>query len=330
VTLRLCSYNIEWFDDLFTKNNHLKTDNASTKRLEAIAAVLYEVNSDVVGVVEGPNHLIGGKKRAVKCLEAFASYYSLRTTKAMIGWPSAGRQEICLMYDASKVSVRHTPGGAGKKNPPFNKSLVFDTNDDRIKELYKFFRPPLEAEITDGETGKKIRVIVVHTKSKGIFSSSDYIHWERESNRNRRKLFAECSWVRKRVDEWLNAGHDVVVMGDINDGPGMDHYESFFGKSAVEIVMGNLYEPGRILLNHAGQPKWGKWGWEPSSTRFKDRITETQVNVLIDHIAVSQGLNVGGDGHLIWNPYREDRATSIKGSLLEASDHFPVSIDVVL
>jgi len=117
-------------------------------------------------------------------------------------------------------------------------------------------------------------------------------------------------------------------MGDINDGPGMDHLEFQFGRSAVEIIMGSRYEPERILKSHAGCPKWGKWGWEPSSTRFEDRFTETQVNVLIDHILVSNGLKVTGNGHMIWNPFQDDKAKGVKGALLDASDHFPVRIDL--
>ena len=330
MTLRVCVYNIEWLDDLFTKNNQMKTDSKSTKRLGAIAAVLTEIDSDIVGVVEGPNHMVNGAKKAVQCLETLASSYGLRTSKAMIGWPSAGRQELCLMFDPSRITANHTPGGSGKKNPPFNKSLELDTDDDRIKELYKFYRPPLEVEIIKKANQKRIRIMVVHTKSKGIFSAADFIHWERENKRNRRKLFAECSWIRKRVDEWHDSGHDMLVMGDINDGPGMDHYEFQFGKSAVEIIMGNLYEPERVLVSHSGRPKWGNWGWEPSSARFEDRFTKAQVNVLIDHILVSQGLTVGGEGHLIWNPFQEAKAKASKSYLLDASDHFPVSIDLDL
>ncbi len=119
-------------------------------------------------------------------------------------------------------------------------------------------------------------------------------------------------------------------MGDINDGPGMDYYEAQFGRSAVEILMGDIFEPERILRNYCGRPKWGKYGWEPSSTRFKDRITGTNVNALIDHILISSGLNYTNDSHKIWNPYHLDEAKPIKTSLFDASDHFPVSIEFAL
>jgi len=118
-------------------------------------------------------------------------------------------------------------------------------------------------------------------------------------------------------------------MGDINDGPGMDNYEFQFGRSAVEIIMGSLYYPENILKSYIGQPKWNEYGWEPSSTKFKDRFTEKNVNVLIDHILVSQVISVVKDSHIVWNPYQNDKAKSIKKDLLKSSDHFPVSIELI-
>ncbi len=112
----------------------------------------------------------------------------------------------------------------------------------------------------------------------------DIIHWERESIRNRLKLFAECEWIRRRVEEWLEDGSEVVVMGDFNDGPGMDYYELKYGRSAIEIVMGDIFEPDLILRSYMGRPKWTSKGWKPTSARFKDRMTEVYVNVVIDHI----------------------------------------------
>ncbi len=189
----------------------------------------------------------------------------------------------------------------------------------------------MEAKVKVKATGNEFRLIVAHTKSKGIFSSVDMIHLERESRRNRLKIFAECRWIRRRVDEWLDKGYDVVVMGDINDGPGMDEYEMRYGRSGVETIMGNLFDPDRILRNYAGQPEWGRYGWSPSSVRFKDRITETSINVLIDHILVSVGLKISGQHpYQIWNPYENPLAKPLKKNLIKASDHFPVTINLMV
>lgn len=49
-------------------------------------------------------------------------------------------------------------------------------------------------------------MIGVHTKSKGIFSSVDQVQLERLSRRNRLKLYAECEWIHRRVEDWLDDG----------------------------------------------------------------------------------------------------------------------------
>lgn len=326
--LKICSYNIEWFDGFFDENNQLAENTENPKKLDQIAKVLKSVDADVLGILEAPNQSSKGSKKTVECLKNFAQKYQLRTTEAMIGFPSKGQQEIAILYDPSKVQIDHTPGEDGIKSPSFLDKFEYDTDEDRIKEIYEFHRPPLEATVLDKSTHKSFKLIVAHTKSKGIFSSSDLVHWDRENYRNRRKLFAECTWIRRRVDQWLAQGENVIVMGDINDGPGMDNYEFQFGRSAVEIIMGDIYQPDSILMSHIGRPKWDMFGWNPSSTSFKDRITEKYVNVLIDHILVSKDISVKENSHRTWNPFQNDDLKSLKEALLEASDHFPVSIEL--
>jgi len=171
--------------------------------------------------------------------------------------------------------------------------------------------------------------MVAHAKSKGIFSAMDRVHFDRVSDRNRRKLFAECQSIRKRIDEWLAQNRAVAVMGDINDGPGFDYYEGNFGRSAVELVMGNLFNPDDILRNYVGEPKWGRYGWEPSTVRFRDRFTGDRINALIDHILVSRHFTPGGnDPAIVWNPYQTDAAKPLRSELFAASDHFPITLDI--
>ena len=327
--MRLAVYNIEWFDKLFEKDNSLKTDTESRQRLTAIAEVIATIKPDILGIVEAPNHMNNGSKKTTACLQNFSSQFNLNLSRSLIGFPSPGQQEIAVMFNPQVCQLSHNPDGNGKKNPPFNESFEFDTDDDRIKEVYKFYRPPLELDVNEVATGKSFKLIIAHTKSKGIFSAVDMVHWQRENERNRRKLFAECNWIRRRVDSLLENNHSVVVMGDINDGPGMDQYEFQFGRSAVEIIMGDIFQPDRLLQSHTGRPKWKAGGWVPSSTRFKDRFTETNINVLIDHILVSRDLAVQADSHRVWNPYQLDEARGIRSALKKASDHYPVTIDLL-
>lgn len=328
MTIRASTYNIEWFADLFDDNNQPLTDKKSRKRLSAIKTVLTTVDADVFGIVEAPNTTTTtGQRSTTRALENFAAAKHLRLDKAMIGFPSAGRQELALWYDSSKLSLVHEPGGSqtSKTNPPFDSPFRQDTDEDRVKEIYKHYRPPLEAK-AKMRGGAEFHILLVHAKSKGIFRAVDLVRLQRESERNRRKLLAEALSIRRRVDDWLAGGRDFLVMGDVNDGPGMDFYEQLFGRSALEIIMGDVFQPDKILLNPAGRPRWGNWGWRPSSARFRDRITEDHINVLIDHILHSPGLKASG--HRIWNPFELKEAKPIKSELLRASDHFPVSLDL--
>ncbi|MEW8403482.1 MAG: hypothetical protein AB2689_21715 [Candidatus Thiodiazotropha taylori] len=117
-------------------------------------------------------------------------------------------------------------------------------------------------------------------------------------------------------------------MGDINDGPGFEYYESRFGKSAVELIIGDIFNRQTILQYHIWRPVFGQYGWEPSSARFKDNYTGNYVNALIDHITVSADFvsNLESPAK-VRNPYQLDEAKSLKLELLDASDHFLITFD---
>lgn len=332
MNIRLCTYNIEYFTRLFNKNNSLKDGAKETARLKAIETVLKKLDADIIGILEAPNSAATGKESTVDKLENFAKHATLRTTKALIGYKSSGVQEIALLYDPQKFNIIHDPGGSinSKTNPRFKDQFLCDTDEDRIKEVYRHYRPPLEAKVEVTGTETRFMLMVAHPKSKGIFDSMDLIHWERESKRNRLKLFAECESIRNRIDSWIKGGLDVVAMGDFNDGPGMDFYEFKWGKSAVEIVIGNLFEPELILRSLAGLPAWKYKGWIPSTARFKDRFTEDYVNVLIDHILVSSGIKYVPGTYRIWNPFDDESLEPMEDVFVTSSDHFPVTLDILV
>ena len=104
--IKLCSYNIEWFAKLFDADNQFATSNDQdeqeeiTARLQSIADVVQLVDADIYGITEAPNTTTStGHRSTVAALENFANSFGLRVNKAMIGFPSAGSQEIALLYD---------------------------------------------------------------------------------------------------------------------------------------------------------------------------------------------------------------------------------------
>jgi endonuclease/exonuclease/phosphatase family metal-dependent hydrolase len=331
--LTVAVYNMEWMRRLFTTGGDPKTTGEEGERSTRLANVVSTINPDILGVVEGPDTTVSGSKLASKQLEAWAAHHGLSASyKGVHGFPSAGQQELCALFKSNKVTLKHKPEKSASKHP-FNEVFLVDTTDSLVKEQYKHYRPPLELSVLKaGTTNEVARIIVAHTKSKGIFDMVDMARFEQLSERNRRKLYAECTSIRERCDQWLedDPKRPVIVMGDINDGAGMDYYERRHMRSAVEILLGDVWEPELILQHVLPRPKLQRYGWVPSSSRFKDRITEDLFNVLIDHMLVSE--SVGVTDAMVWNPYlkQKDAETTaqvkaLKDDLLEAADHFPVS-----
>ena len=331
--LKVAVYNVEWMLNLFTPQGTPKTTGDDGERSTQLADVVRAVDPDILGVVEGPDTTVSGSKSASAQLEAWAAHHGLdESYKAVHGFPSGGRQELCALYKSSKVIVKHAPVLDQTKDP-FNEPFLVDTAESLVKEYYKHYRPPLELSVRPAGGGDELaRLIVAHAKSKGIFDSVDFARFEQLSERNRKKLYAECFSMRARCDHWLSGRPEmkIVVMGDINDGFGTDYYEQRFNRSAVETLLGDVWAPERIMKHVLPRPKLGKYGWTPSTSRFKDRITGDQFNVLIDHMLVTQ--NIAVSEAMVWNPYltqeteeKTDQVKAMKGTLKNASDHFPVS-----
>lgn len=85
----------------------------------------------------------------------------------------------------------------------------------------------------------------------------------------------------------------------------------------------------------AEKPKLGKYGWTPSTSRFTDTLINDTLNVLIDHILLSQHIKLLD--LTIWNPYmdhttveKNQKVKALKSILKNASDHYPVSVIVEL
>ena len=337
--LNIAVYNMQWMMKLFDTQGKLKTDTESLQRAEHLATVVQAMDPDILGITEGPDTTVSASKTASAQIEEWASHFGLDGSyRAVHGFPSGGRQELCALYKSSKLKVSHKPTNAKTKHP-FNEPFTADTNEQLVKELYKHYRPPLELSIQSAVNGKELaRLIVAHAKSKGIFDRVDFARYEQLSERNRKKLYAECMSIRERCDQWLKekADRPVIVMGDINDGFGQDYYEQRFSRSAVEILLGDVWFPEKILNSViAEKPKLGKYGWTPSTSRFTDALTNDTLNVLIDHILVSQHIQVGEV--TVWNPYmdhkpaaKDQKIKALKNELKNASDHYPVSVLVEL
>ena len=197
--------------------------------------------------------------------------------------------------------------------------------------MVRFSKPPLEIAATTA-AGKAFRMIGVHVKSKAPHGATTDEQVRRLAIENRRKQLAQCIWLRQRVIEHLQAGESLIVMGDFNDGPGLDEYEKLFGRSGVEIVLGwdeprelRLYDP------HARVAFAKKMAAMPASARFYLDDKGAYFSALLDYVMVSPDLRALTPKWRIWHPFDDAacyRVPELREALLAASDHFPVSVDL--
>ena len=342
---RIASYNVEWFNALFDDDGNLLEDSEWSARqdvkrgdqLAALGIVFTALDADAVMVIEAPDD--NRRRSTVLALENFARACGLRARKALIGFRNDTQQEIALLYNPDVFDARHDPRGdeTGKKGarhaPRFDGVFRFDVDIDANPELITFSKPPLEAELTLRETGGRLRLIGVHMKSKAPIGARNPDEVMRLAIQNRQKQLAQCVWLRQRVDQHLAAGDPLIVLGDFNDGPGLDEYENLFGRSSVEIVLGEdgkeeLFDP------HARMALIRRVGAMPATARFYIHEEKRYLQALLDYVMVSPGLRAKANPRWrIWHPFDDAGcygAPELCGALLTASDHFPVSVDLDL
>lgn len=329
MTFRLATWNVEWFDRLFADDGSVldntdwsaRHDVIKAQQAAAVAGVLRWIDADAVLIIEAPDD---SHRRSTRvALETFAEWGGLRLTKTLIGFGNTTRQEIALIYDPARVTARHAPGDSPEA-PRFDGTLDIDMDMDQRPERLIWSKPPLELDL-DTPAGP-LHLIGVHAKSKIGPSGGDPDEALRVNILNRRKQLGQCIWLRRRVDERLAEGRDLIVAGDFNDGPGLDGFETLFGRSGVEIVLGDgataLHDPA------AQVPRLG--AAMPATARFWDDTAKRYLNVVLDFAMVSRGLRPRATWRIL-HPFDDPEAAGdpmLRDALLDASDHFPVVLDL--
>jgi hypothetical protein len=343
--LRLATYNVEWFDHLFDDGDRLRGDDGpsgregvtATEQVGALGRVFQALDADAILIVEGPD-----ARRGPGALEAFARRFGLRARSALLGPRTGTHQEIALLFDSDRVAARRDPQGGEERSdgvPPFDGAFRADLDGDGEVDAggpVRWAKPPLEVALTT-PTGASLRLIGIHAKSKSPGGAEGAPAVARVSKENRRKQLAQCQWLRARVDAHLARGESLVVLGDFNDAPGQDAYERAFGRSGVEIVLGEGDAP-RLLEPNARLMMGGALtGAQVASARF--RLPETAeggarwLSALLDYAMASPDLAARNPRWRIWHPFDDAacwRDAELRKALLHASDHFPVTLDLDL
>ena len=324
--IRLVVWNVEWFDGLFRDDG--TPDRAgpgepggasNARRLDAVAHVLRWLDADAVLVVEAPDE--GRRRSTRRALEGFAAAAGLRATRTIIGFPSPTHQELALMHDPAVVEARHAPGEAPDA-PRFDGTIDLGREDGL--DALGWSKPPLELALR--VRGVALHLVGVHAKSKSLRGATG-AEARRVADLNRRKQQGQCLWLRRRIDARLAEATPLVVAGDLNDGPGLDRAERASGRSSVEIVLGR--GAGRLVDPHAVAPRTGRG---PTTARFRNAATGGWRHALLDYAMVSAALAPLARWRIL-HPEDDAEAAAdptLRASLLAASDHFPVVLDLAL
>ncbi|SMX49468.1 endonuclease/exonuclease/phosphatase family protein [Maliponia aquimaris] len=336
--MRFATYNVAWFDSLFDHKGNLMLDRKLGGRhgvtrgdqLEALAHVFRRIDADAIMVIEAPD--TNRRRSTTRALTRFAEAADLRAREVVTGFINDTQQEIALLYDPDQLQARHDPRD-DPDAPRFDTALEIDLDVDARADVVTFSKPPLELAV-ETASGRRLRIIGAHLKSKAPHGAQGEKAIMKLAIANRRKQMAQAVWLRRRVAAHLAEGDDLMLMGDLNDGPGLDIYEGLFGRSSVEILMTNgddaalhLYDP------HATEALQRLMGSLPTTARFFLRDEGRYLPALLDYIMISVRLRDCAPRWRIWHPFDDAECwqdEGLRNALLDASDHFPVTLDLDL
>lgn len=333
--MRIATYNVEWFNGLFDEADQLQRDDKWSARYnvtraqqaDALGHVFNALDADAVMIIEAPD--TSATHSTVKALENFAAQYGVRANSAVIGFANDTKQEIALMYDPQRLDVRHMPRAGTHEVPQFDGEFSIDLDIDATLDQVRFSKPPLELDIIT-KSGFAFQMIGAHLKSKAPYGAKSQDDVTRLAIANRRKQLAQAIWLRARVDQIAREKTPLMVLGDLNDGPGLDVFEDLFGRSSVEIVLGQetdapLFDP------HAQRALAHRFGPVPTTARFWIKPEKRYLQALLDYIMISQELREKSPQWRIWHPLDDPACwadAALRDALVMASDHFPVTIDL--
>jgi endonuclease/exonuclease/phosphatase family metal-dependent hydrolase len=338
-TIRIASANIEWMNNWFTGDAEpvgwkaKNSDGAGTfvprAAADRAAEMLKQIDADIVAVEEAPSRAAEMKLFIDTCLTKNG-----KPLYDFILGDSGGQQKLAVLF---RPELKATLT-ASTEVAPLMGEWQCDVDGDMRLEGYEFTRFPLLADVKLGTD--TLRIIVLHTKSNFVNQGeklwkTDPQEYVNAALKNRRRISTEGMRLRGYLDELV--GRDlatrVIVLGDFNDGPGMDYFEErYLSHSVTDILVGSAFEP-QFVFAHAQHDV-------PRSDRYSavfDDFVENVKNkrLLLDHILLSPGLlttsgvrKVADSGrihHAEWEGSVQAGGTKRDQ---RPSDHRPVSVEL--
>ncbi len=170
----------------------------------------------------------------------------------------------------------------------------FDNNGN-VEIVPRFRRPAFQ--ITVAHDGGEIDIVTAHLKSKlltfgGNFSTTNETLRAQTAYFALERRAAEATSLRERVTGLLTAGRDVVVLGDLNDGPEAATTQIFYGPPGSQPRGPDDATRAAGAFQRAdandGQRLFNVAKLVPEDIRWSRR--HNGQNELLDHILTSEGL----------------------------------------
>ena len=273
--LRFMSINAENMDQLIKSNNKPMSTNQHETLTRLAQLVLY-INPDVATVVEGP--------RSLEQMNRWILEY-LHDEYQVLGGQDGGNQRVyCLVRKSGPLKMTALIPAA--PDAFFNESWKVDVTGDCIMSRYRYLRRPLITEIVIGANQSRLIVIGLHLKSKHVAGArelwetddiDDRMTYIKKAVENRRRIAAEIQRCRQLIDLIMdsNPNANVIVAGDVNDGPGADLFEQrYLLCNASDALLGSPFRPDTLFTHtllrmHRGKGVNNQRWHERKALRFR-------------------------------------------------------------
>jgi endonuclease/exonuclease/phosphatase family metal-dependent hydrolase len=260
-TLRIASVNGEWMNNWFTSDGipaaflpsfklpGENIPNSTDKTASKLAAEIKAIDPDVLALEEAPSR----KEELDLFVSQYLSGPAGPNYNAILG-DSGGAQKLAALYKPAVVTASLAPSSA---IPTLLDPWEADPDGDMILGPYQFTRTPLVVDLRAGPHA--FQLIVMHTKSS--FVNQGQAMWEDPARRQeyvvaalkaRRRNATEGMRARQYSNERLATDKNarIIVVGDLNDGPGMDYFEEkYLAHNVTDILVGSAFEPERIFTH---------------------------------------------------------------------------------
>tara|TARA_R100000030_G_scaffold10241_1_gene6976 strand:+ start:1166 stop:2206 length:1041 start_codon:yes stop_codon:yes gene_type:complete len=343
LNLKIANWNIEWMNRWFTSDSagpaELKasSDIGGVTDIQAlaarVAAVITDLDADVIAVQEGPS------RRSEMAL--FVSTF-LNDAYEVIGPAGSGQQKLYVLVKRGSTTIASAEAVENDIGIDFDAPWDVDVNADATLEPYNFTRPPQLVRLLT-TTGASIRLINLHLKSKYVHLGASM--WNDPNRRQefivealeaRRRISAESMRVRAYLDHCFDDDGEakLVVVGDLNDGPGSDFFERFYlTHNVAGMIAGSPFQPRRMLRHAFIDTMAKELNYTAVFDDFIDEIDDRKI--LLDHIFVSASLYWEGDDvtaegkieHAVFESHIDVNADVDSRQRLP-SDHRPQSVTI--